>query len=374
MLGLAGAGSAVVDLSTDMVSTEAETKGGDPMRRRTLLGGGAALAAGAALTGHGKATVAAFANDGVVVDNLSGLLFDSAVHANRPVTYDQLATLISTAAADFRAVRYAQLTRRLPPLVAIAIATREATPPDQRCAVETLVAEGYGLATELLIKLHQNGASWATADRAVQAATASGDPRILARAQRVAAIVLRRSQHHGQAQRLLTRTAQRYAADTGLGTSSAVSLYASLLATAAYTAALKDDAATATGLADEAADVMRRGTNGFAPNELTLYRVGINRALGDYGQAIDYARQVRLDLLVTPERRARYWEDTALALHGRGRLTDAYHAMRQAERAAPQEVRFRPWAQQLTRTLVAADSRRSLQGLHDFAARIGVTS
>ncbi|MFJ5546107.1 hypothetical protein [Micromonospora chalcea] len=93
--------------------------------------------------------------------------------------------------------------------------------------------------------------------------------------------------------------------------------------------------------------------------------------LGDYGTAVDYARQVDPARIVMPERRARYWEDTALALHGRGRPQATFQALLAAERDTPQEVRYRPWAQQLTTELLNRDSR-NLLGEREFASRIGL--
>jgi hypothetical protein len=89
---------------------------------------------------------------------------------------------------------------------------------------------------------------------------------------------------------------------------------------------------------------------------------------------VDHARHVDPARIAVPERRARYWEDTALALHGRGRPTAAFQALLTAERDAPQEVRYRSWAQNLTGELMSADSRNSLPGIRDFAARIGLAA
>ncbi|MFI0792199.1 hypothetical protein ACH4OY_05775 [Micromonospora rubida] len=74
--------------------------------------------------------------------------------------------------------------------------------------------------------------------------------------------------------------------------------------------------------------------------------------------------------IVSPERRARYWQDTALALHGRGRPRATFQALLAAERDTPQEVRFRPWAQQLTTDLLTRG--HNLPGVREFANRVGV--
>ena len=102
-----------------------------------------------------------------------------------------------------------------------------------------------------------------------------------------------------------------------------------------------------------------------------MYGIGVARALGDFGRAVEYSQQVNLDLLGTAERHARFWEDTALAWWGRGRPDATFAAMLRAERAAPQEVRYRPWAQQLTTKLLESSTTVGLSGLREFAVRTG---
>lgn len=147
------------------------------------------------------------------------------------------------------------------------------------------------------------------------------------------------------------------------------------IAAASYTAAMHDDRDTAWILLGEAETAARRTGDTKAGQfnllDLAVYKISVSRVLGDYGTAVDYARQVDPARIVMPERRARYWEDTALALHGRGRPQATFQALLAAERDTPQEVRYRPWAQQLTTDLLNRDSR-NLPGVREFAGRIGL--
>src|SRR5262249_34824873 len=181
--------------------------------------------------------------------------------------------------------------------------------------------------------------AWSTSDRAVQAAQASGDPLVIAEATRLAATVLRHTHHRDGAQRLVLRAAQQLDADTGLTDLRQIAMYGQLLAVAAYTAAMRDDGDTAWTLLGEAEDAAQRtgGTDAdrFNPLDLAVYKISVARVLGDYGTAVDYARQVDPARITAPERRARYWEDTALALHGRGRPAGAFQALLTAERDTP---------------------------------------
>jgi hypothetical protein len=147
------------------------------------------------------------------------------------------------------------------------------------------------------------------------------------------------------------------------------------MAAASYTAALRDDRESAWALLGQAEDAVQRVSTTknerFSSLELAVYKISVSRVLGDFGAAVDYARLVDPTRISSPERRARYWEDTALALHGRGRPQAAFQALIAADRDAPQEVRFRPWAQQLTNDLLSSDRSNSLPGIRAFARRVG---
>jgi hypothetical protein len=350
------------------LKAESDT-GGDAMRRRDLLSGTAIAAAGAAMLPLGAAVAA----DGVT-DTVQDVLFGRLTA--QPISARQLAAQLGAARADFRACRYTQLARRLPNLLAQAISGRDQAPEDHQALASGQLSQAYSVATQLLAKLHDDGLACATADRAVQASRVAADPLVAAEATRLAATVLRRARHRDGAQTLVLGAARQLEADTGLSDPAHVAMYAQLLAVAAYTAAMRDDRDTAHALLGEAEDATRRfdraGSDRFTPLDLAVYKISLARVLGDYGSAVEYARLVDPARISSPERRARYWQDTALALHGRGRTSAAFQALLLAERDSSQEVRYRPWAQQLTHDLMTSDIRHALPGLGDFARRVGV--
>lgn len=338
--------------------------GGDTVQRRNFLAGAAAIGAAAAL----PATPAAATPTGhTIEDVLFGRL------TAEPLPSQQLAAQIAAARADYRTTRYTRLARRLPRLLAQATASRSAAGVGEQAAAAQQLAEAYGVATQLLIKLYDNGLACATADRAGQAAAAGNDPLIMAESQRLAATILRRVNHPGSAQKLVLEAAGqlRSTEETGAGFHA---MYGQLLAVAAYTAATRDDRDTAgTLLAEAEQPAHAAGASArFNTTELAVYRIGVARKLGDYGAAVDYAGKVDPRSITDGERRARYWEDTALALQGRGRPAAAFDTLLAAERDVPEEVRYRPWSQQLTRDLLSAPASNSLSGVREFATRIGV--
>jgi hypothetical protein len=364
---LFGLSPPIYDTSTTSLSGDVD-EDGDPMRRRDLIATTAAVVTGAVVLPSGRAA----AGHGMA-DTIEDVLFGrtSAV----PIAGQQLAAQIAASRADFRATRYSQLARRLPQLLAQAVAGRDAASAGDVGSASARLAQAYSLAAGLLVKLHDDGMAWATADRAVQAARAGDDPLTLAEAQRLAATVMRRTHHPDGAQRLMLDAASQLRADTGLVDSVTAGTYGQLLAAASYTAALRDDRDSAWTLLGEAKNAARHvnlaKNDGFSMLELAVYKISVSRVLGDFGTAVDYARLVDPTRIASPERRARYWEDTALALHGRGNRQAAFQALVTAERDTPQEVRFRPWAQQLTRDLLSSDRSSTLPGVREFATRIG---
>lgn len=355
------------DPSTASLSTGVD-EDGDPMRRRDLIAATAAVVTGAVVLPPGQAAAAHG-----MADTIEDVLFGRTSAA--PIPGHQLAAQIAASRADFRATRYSQLARRLPRLLTQAVAGRDTAAPSEAPLTAARLAQTYSLTTELLIKLHDNGMAWATADRAVQAAHGGNDPIVLAEARRLAATVMRRTQHRDGAQRLMLDAAGQLHTDTGLADLAAAAIYGQLLAAASYTAALRDDRDGAWTLLGEAEDAVQRVSatknERFNLLELAVYKISVSRVLGDFGTAVDYARLVDPTRITSPERRARYWEDTALAMHGRGRPQAAFQALVAADRDTPQEVRFRPWAQQLTRDLLSGDHRDSLPGVREFATRVG---
>jgi hypothetical protein len=73
----------------------------------------------------------------------------------------------------------------------------------------------------------------------------------------------------------------------------------------------------------------------------------------------------------TAERRARHWANVARAFHQWGKPEPCYRALLAAERAAPDEVRYRQPIQHITASLLRDPRANSLPGLRAFATRTG---
>ncbi|WP_433352096.1 helix-turn-helix domain-containing protein [Micromonospora saelicesensis] len=342
------------------------------IRRRDLLGGLASVV-GTTLSGAERPVATPPLR---IVTSLEDILLADQPAGSRPVDRAQLRSALSAAWSDFHACRYARLSARLPRLVAAASSSHATADTNSRAATAAVLTRTYHLTTQLLIKLHEDGMAWSAMDRATQAARDAEDPLLHAETARISAIVLRRTRHQQRAQQTAINAARALDSRTGLISAAEVNAYGRLLATAAYTAAAADRRDAAWELLNEAADAARRGRSGetFTDVDIALYRISTARTLGDFGAAVEYARALRPQQLNSVERRARYWQDCAMALFGRGALAESYQALLAAEQTAPQEVRYRPWTLQLTTSLLSADRRQTLPGLRSFAARNGVAS
>ncbi|MFI8080073.1 hypothetical protein ACIF6L_04650 [Kitasatospora sp. NPDC086009] len=231
------------------------------------------------------------------------------------------------------------------------------------------------LATELAVKESADYA-WATADRALTAARASGSPVVVGEAARVLAITMRRSGRITSAVQLLTSTATNLHARAGRE-DDLRAVRTTLLLTAAYTAATGGDGHTANELIDEAELLAKRIPSGrtgelftveATPEQVTLYRIGIATTLNDPDSGVFHARALNPALLPTQERRARFYTDAARLWTALGDDGRTYAALQAMERVAPEELR-RPSVRAITSGLVHSSAR--LPGLRAFAARTG---
>lgn len=335
------------------------------MRRRDLIGAGFGAAA-ALVVGTGRADAAPRSLD-------PGAAAARALYqaGGEPLTLPALTLGLRAARTDFRAAHYAALGATLPGLVAGARAIVESSRGLALERAQAGLAHAYMLTSELATKFH-DGAAWPAADRALTAARESGDPVVVGEAARILAITMRRAGRTQAAMNILTSTAAENAAGKG----AAASVHASLLMTAAYTAATGGQRSDALRLMDEVEDALSAGGRpvgtlfAVEPSRVQadVYWIGVHNALGTPDEGVRYAARVDPVALPTAERRARAATDTARMWHALGDQQRTFAALRTVEQAAPEEVR-RPALRALTADLLYGP--RELPGLREFARRTG---
>ncbi|MER6913904.1 helix-turn-helix domain-containing protein [Streptomyces sp. NPDC000594] len=345
----------------------------DPVKRRDLVNG--ALGISAALL---TSTPAHATPSGPPTAPLERALFEPP--AARPASHADLAQDLTRARAAFSAARYQALGRALPALIATAEATRDhARPGHARDRAHALIARAYVLAAELAVK-EASEAVWVTADRALVAARASGDPQVISEAARMVAIAMRRAGQGEEAVGFLTRTALDFDGYRGDPPPAALAAKTCLLLTAGYTAACGGHRTTALDLVGEADQSAHRiphdqpGHGLFtitaSPAQVDLYRIGVHTQLGTPDDGITYAQRVAPARLPTAERKARFHTDTARMWHRIGRPNRVYTHLRAIEHVAPEELR-RPSLRTVTTDLLYTRQSQALPGIRAFAARHG---
>ncbi|MFJ3791214.1 helix-turn-helix domain-containing protein [Kitasatospora sp. NPDC090091] len=342
----------------------------DAMLRRQLLVAGMAAAGASVLPARVASASRPDASAGIV-----GALYEPA--ASAPTSLPQLGRQLASARAQFTAARYADLGEALPTLLGTAQATREALSGRAREEAHACVARAWVLATELAVKAHADVA-WPAADRALAAAQASGEPVVQGEAARVLAITMRRAGRPAAAVGLLRRTA----GELSQGADMSRAVAATLLMTAAYTAACGRRRADALDLMTGAEDVVGRlgSTTGRPAGPLftvdatsaqvDLYWIGVHTALGTPDEGVPYAARIAPGKLPTAERRARFGTDCARMWHHLGDHRRTLAALRFTEQVAPEEVR-RPALRALTADLLYAPV--TVPGVRELAARTGVS-
>ncbi|MET8543550.1 helix-turn-helix transcriptional regulator [Kitasatospora sp. NPDC004799] len=342
----------------------------DAMRRRQLLLAGMATAGASVLPPSASAAAHPDTTTKIV-----DALYETA--AGTAISLQRLRHVLAEARAQFTTARYRDLGEALPGLLATAQATRDALAGRAREEAHACVSRAWVLATELALKQHADVA-WPAADRALSAAQASGDPVVEGEAARVLAITMRRAGRPAAGVDLLRRTADSL---TRNGDDVSFAVGATLLMTAAYTAACSQRRGDALDLMAGAVDAVTRlpeagprargqlFTVDATAAQADLYWIGVHTALGTPDEGVRYAARIDPRQLPTAERRARYGTDCARMWHRLGDHRRTLAALRFTEQAAPEEAR-RPALRALTADLLYAPV--TVAGVRDFARRTGV--
>ncbi|RLK55160.1 helix-turn-helix domain-containing protein [Actinokineospora cianjurensis] len=271
--------------------------------------------------------------------------------------------------------RFTVVARHLPSLMADARRAVVAT-PDQLSAHRVKVST-YRLASSVLLKFDSTDLAWLAADRAMHAAQGVDDPWSLARATRSVARAMGRTQ---QAVAVLTGVADRVREQVAADEADLLAVYGMLFLAASITAADLGDAGFAGEMHEQASAVAGRFEPHFADHQtcfgvanVRVHRVAALVRLGQPGKAIETARTIDPAGL-TPERKANLLLDLteahiAVAEHHR-----AAYVLAQAERVAPEEVRCRPVAHGLVRTLLRHTTGAPAGLVAGIAERAGVAA
>jgi tetratricopeptide (TPR) repeat protein len=246
-------------------------------------------------------------------------------------------------------------------------------------AARELLTDTYQAVVTMVAKLGETDAAWIAADRATFIAEMLHDPLAVAASLFRMAHAFLTLRQPGQAQAVasavITGLEQRAAREPTTDTLSLCGAFHLVLAIAA---ARDNDRSLAYEHLDQAREIADRigedrddfGTE-FGPTNAALHAVGVAVELGDAGQALDLARDIKPDRL-SPERQARYDIDLAQAHAMRRQIGEALRCLEEAERLTPEQTRTHRVARAVARDLIQLSGSRPRPELRELAERFGV--
>jgi hypothetical protein len=276
----------------------------------------------------------------------------------------------------YQATRYEEAGRLLPGLIRDVAATGSDEP--DTCRARALV---YDTTTALLNRVGEYGLAWVAADRAVAAATQSGEPLLAALSAFRMAYVLPNRKHAPEAVEVAMSAAGALERAMTSPSAEYLSIYGGLHLAAASAAAASHDTSLAPELLRKARGVAERlgedanllGT-AFGPVNVAIHTLSTSVRLADSRTAVQIGES--LDAEVIPHgligRRTQVHLDLARAYSMRRHDAAAVNALLSAERLSPQLVRFDERTRELITGLLHREHRASTPELRPLARRAGI--
>lgn len=295
-----------------------------------------------------------------------------------PPALGDLADRVGEVLTAYQDSRFGDVTRRLPRLLANAHAAVRGAAPGDEGRVSGLLALSYQAAAMTLTKVGEADLAWIASERSLAAAQQSEDPVITASAIRSVVHSLLSNARHDAAVQLTRDAVATLPTLSSRASAAYLSVYGTLFLAGAMAAARADDRQTTRAFLDEAHQAARRlGDDAnhmwtsFGPTNVAVHRVATSMELGDVQVAVDLGPRIDTSTLPT-ERRVRHTLEVARALSAWNRRDDALALMLDAERAAPEQVRYHYLSRQLVLTWIRQQRGRPPLVLTDLARRLRV--
>lgn len=278
----------------------------------------------------------------------------------------------------YQAANYANVIRDLPELLVAADQVQSAANGDREQLLGYVSV--YVAGAKLLTKLGSADLAAVAADRA--AMTAGVTDSLIAQGMATYQVVcaLLRADRTEEADVLAVRMAERLTAYVRSDEPSLLSIAGALWLISAVIAGRQTDRGQARRRLDQA-DALARllGTDGnhawtaFGPTNVAIHRVSVAAELGDPAEALAAAAAVDIDRLPAGlhSRRAQVHLDLAWAQSQRKRDAEATLHLLEAERAAPESIRYNVMARETLREMLGRQRKKPTRTLTDLAARAG---
>lgn len=277
---------------------------------------------------------------------------------------------------SYQRSRYGELARRLPDLINECLTAERALGGDERLRAHALTAYAHQVAALFLTKLGETDLAWTAASRGLIAANASEDNVAIGSLSRAVAHALTSNGEYREACAVGAAAAEFLQPLMSAPTPHLLSVYGSLHLMCALSAARDDDRQLAgTHLAEAAESARQLGGDAnhvwtaFGPTNVTIHQVCVALELGDIQRAMVIGPD--LDTSALPvERRVRHSIEVARVFVRHNKAEEALTQLLDAERVAPDQVRYHQLSRMIVREILARPRPPRLAG--DLAHRMGV--
>ena len=290
----------------------------------------------------------------------------------------ELRDRVATLHRDYQAARYESVVQQLPDLMILIDGLPRVAAEDRRESLTTYVS-AYVAAAKLLTKMGITDLATVAADRAATIAVEADSLSARGMAAYQVVCALLRADRTDEAERLAVGMAETIHRSAAADTPTLASVASALWLIAAVAAARRTDRAEAWArldAADQLAELVGEDANhawtAFGPTNVRIHRVTVATELGDPAEALRAAAEVDPSSLAEGlrSRRAQVNLDLAWAQAHRKRDAEATLYLLEAERSAPEAIRYNTQVRDLLREMLAR-SRRPNSVLQDLSVRAG---
>lgn len=281
----------------------------------------------------------------------------------------------------YQAARYQEVIGGLPDMLAVADRAVRAVKGSEAAEFELAYVSAYVVAAKLLTKVGATDLALLTADRAATRAIEADSEVARGMAAYQVACALLRADRSDEAEHLATGMADQIEHRARSDRPTLVSVAGALWLIAAVIAARgmnREEAWLRLDRAERLAGLLGYDGNyawtAFGPTNVALHRVAVATEMGDAAEAVRVAANVDTNRL--PEglasRRAQVNLDLAWAQSQRHRDAEAILHLLEAERTAPESLRYNVITRELIRELLTRAGRARSTALTELAVRAGV--
>ncbi|MEV4283258.1 helix-turn-helix transcriptional regulator [Actinoplanes xinjiangensis] len=292
-----------------------------------------------------------------------------------------LRSLAANAHQRYQSAEYDGVVTDLPEILLAADSLHRVSGTEDRREMLLSYVSTYVVAAKLLTKMGAADLAQLAADRCANAALEADSLEAQGMAAYQVVCALLRADRPEDAESLALKMASRLATQARSDAPSLVSVAGSLWLISAVIAGRRTDRVEAYGRLDQAerlAAMLGHDANfawtAFGPTNVAIHRVSVAAELGDAREALEVATAVDPDALPAGlnSRRAQVYLDLAWAQAQRKRDSEAILHLLEAERVAPNAIRYNVVVREMVREMLARSKRTKFTALHNLAVRAGV--